>query len=89
MQRSCNSPELRKLFKKLSSHFISDRIYVRHVADPIKSAKTFIAHITPFFMIPGLYPAVHVHLTQTNRRKTVVLSQTHWATSHYLGGQFL
>lgn len=33
-------------------------------------------------MIPGLYSADHLHLTQGSRREAVVLSQAHWATSH-------
>lgn len=58
-------------------------ICVRHKTGPIKLAKTFIAHLTypSFFMIPGLYSADHLHLTQGSRRG-VVLSQAHWATSH-------
>lgn len=74
------------MFNDLSNDFISDRMCVRDVTDPIKSAKKFTYYI--FFMISALCSAVHLHLTQRSRRKAVVLSQTHWADYIILEGNF-
>ena len=84
MQRSCSSPELRK-YLMIYPVLLFLIEYVRHITGPIKHVKTFIAHLSSpsFFMIPGLYSADYLHLTQGSRREAVVLSQAHWATSHH------